>query len=212
VRFWRSRSDPAPEDGLRLVVGLGNPGARYAETRHNAGYMVAQRLAERRGGRFKGSRHRADFARVEVDGLPVLLALPLTYMNESGNAVSRLVEYYRIPIENLLIVADEIDLPFGTLRLRPEGSSSGNRGLQSVIGALGTDQFARLRVGVGRPERHAVEHVLGTFDPGQRKVLPALIDKAADAAASALVQGVPAAMNQYNKDWLPELDSGGTIS
>jgi PTH1 family peptidyl-tRNA hydrolase len=169
--------------------------------------MVAERLAERHSGRFRRSRHRADLARVDLDSTPVLLALPVTFMNESGNAVSRLITYYRIPIDHLLVIADEMDLPFGTLRLRPSGSSAGNRGMKSIIDALDTERFARLRIGVGRPGRHAVEHVLSTFEPDQRKVLPSLLEKASDATEAAILQGVPEAMNEYNREWLPELQA-----
>lgn len=205
MRFWRHGKEETADSELRLIVGLGNPGEKYARTRHNAGYMVAETLAQRHGIRFGKSKHRAEVGRGTINGVPVLLALPLTYMNESGNAVSRLVHYYRVPLDRLLVMCDEIDLPFGTLRLRPSGSSAGHRGLQSIIQALGTDAFARLRVGVGRPPGEGVHHVLGPFSADEARLVPALIDTAADAVTVALVQGMEVAMNRYNRDWLPTI-------
>jgi PTH1 family peptidyl-tRNA hydrolase len=194
-------------DDLHLVAGLGNPGTRFEGTRHNIGFMAVERLAQRHGLRFKGSKQRADVARGPVAGVPCLLAMPLTYMNESGNAVSRLLAYYRVPLDRLLVVYDEIDLPFGTLRLRPAGSAAGNRGIQSIIHSVGSDEFARLRLGVGRPRGEAVSHVLGRFPPEQEKLLPQLLDTACDAVESVLTEGVEATMNRFNRNWLDDLES-----
>lgn len=205
MKFWRHRREETPDPEALLVVGLGNPGRKYARTRHNVGFMVVEALAERHTMKFGSSKHRADVARGTIEGIPVLLAEPLTYMNESGNAVSRLVQYYKLPLDHLLVVCDDLDLPFGTLRLRPNGSSGGQRGLQSIIQALGTDEFARLRIGVGRPRDSAVGHVLSPFSPEEERFLPSLIDTAADAVTVALRDGVQAAMNRYNRDWLPSL-------
>lgn len=190
---------------MHLVVGLGNPGKEYERTRHNMGFMVVKRLAERNGLTFRGSKHHADIARGVIDGVPVLLAMPVTYMNDSGFAVSRLVRYFHVPLESMIVVADEIDLPFGTLRVRPSGGSAGNGGMKSIIRELGTEDFARLRVGVGRPRDSAVRHVLGTFSPEQAELLPSLVDTAADAVTTFLEAGVRDAMNRFNRDWLPEL-------
>jgi peptidyl-tRNA hydrolase, PTH1 family len=203
--FWRRDPEPVPAD-LWLVVGLGNPGSRFEGTRHNAGFMVVQTLASRYGLRFKGSRQRADVARGTIAGVPTMLAMPVTYMNESGNAVSRLLAYYRVPPQRLLVIYDEIDLPFGTIRLRPSGTAAGNRGLASIIQALGTDQFARLRFGVGRPRDEAVSHVLGRFAPDQARLLPRLLNIAADAVEATLSASVETAMNRFNRDWLPEVE------
>lgn len=205
MRFWHRRDEPAGDPHLWLVVGLGNPGNKYARTRHNVGYMVAEALARRYSMRFSSSKQRADTARGTIEGIPVLLALPVTYMNESGNAVSRLVQYYKVNLDHLLVVCDDIDLPFGTLRLRPSGSSGGQRGLQSIVQALGTEEFARLRVGVGRPSGDATGHVLAPFPPEQERLLPQLTDTAADAVRTALLEGVQTAMNRYNRDWLSAL-------
>lgn len=188
-----------------MVVGLGNPGGRYENTRHNIGFMVVRAIAAQFHLHFRRSKHRAELASGTVEGVPVLLALPTTYMNESGNAVRRLVQYYRVPLPQLLVVCDDIDLPFGTLRLRPSGSSGGHRGLKSIIAALGSEEFARLRVGVGRPEASAVGHVLGPFSRDEAALVPALVNTSADAALAWLEGDVTATMNRFNRDWLPAL-------
>lgn len=205
MRFLRRHEEPTTGD-LRLVVGLGNPGAQYERTRHNAGYMVANEIARRMGASFRGSRQRADVARGSLNGIPVLVALPTTFMNNSGEAVTRLLDYYRIPIENLIVIGDDLDLPFGTLRLRPGGSSGGNGGLKSIVQQLGTEEFARLRFGIGRPPGDAINYVLGPFPPQQAALLPRLVPIAADAVEAALRDGTRPAMNEYNRDWLPEIE------
>jgi PTH1 family peptidyl-tRNA hydrolase len=169
--------------------------------------MATNVLARRGAGTFRSSKHRAEVCRVTLDGIPILLAQPTTFMNDSGAAVSRLLAYYRVPLPHLFIICDDMDLPFGTLRLRPSGSSGGNNGLKSVAAALGTQEFARLRIGVGRGPGNAVRHVLSDFPPDQMRLLPALLEIAADATLHALERGVLSAMNEYNRDWLPELET-----
>jgi peptidyl-tRNA hydrolase, PTH1 family len=205
VPWFRRHDEETNDPELRLVVGLGNPGAKYERTRHNVGFMVTEALVRRHGGSFKGSKQRAEIARIKVKDIPVLVAQPITYMNDSGHAVRRLVDYYRVPVSRLLLVCDDIDLPFATLRLRPSGSSGGHGGLKSIVRELGTEDFVRLRVGVGRPARSAVPHVLGEFGPEEMKMLPALVEKAADAVTLVLVDGVARAMNEFNRDWSGEL-------
>lgn len=205
--FFRRKESEDLVPGLRLVVGLGNPGRRYDDTRHNVGKMAVRRLGERGNMQFRGSRQLAETARGSIEGTPVLLALPLTFMNESGLAVAKLSSYYKVPTGRMLIVCDDLDLPFGTLRLRPAGSSGGNNGLKSIIAELGRQDFARLRIGVGRPERSAISHVLGSFPPEQARMLIGLLDVALDAILVALKDGVEAAMNEYNRSWMPELES-----
>src|SRR5450759_2307392 len=131
-RRHRRSATTAPDPDLRLIVGPGHPGSKFAGTRHNVGFMVAGRLAALNDIAVKGSKHRAEVGRGVVAGKPAIVALPLTYMNESGNAVQRLLAYYHVPVERLLVIADDIDLPFGTLRLRPGGSSGGQGGLRSI--------------------------------------------------------------------------------
>jgi PTH1 family peptidyl-tRNA hydrolase len=126
-------------------------------------------------------------------------------MNESGFAVSRLLGYYHLPLNHLLVISDEMDLPFGTIRIRPNGSSGGHGGLKSITREVGSSEFARLRIGVGRPAHEAVGHVLGVFPPEQLALLPGLVDMAADAVETMLREGVESAMNRFNRDWLPQL-------
>ncbi len=203
--FWRQH-EPIPEAGAGwLVVGLGNPGSRYENTRHNIGFMAVEAFARRHDLRFKGSKHRADVATGAIKGIPILLAKPVTFMNESGNAVVRLTRYFNVPGERVLVVCDDLDLPFGTMRLRSGGGSGGNGGLKSIIQSLGTEQFGRLRLGVGRPPDDAARHVLQRFPRDEAGLLSELLDLAAEAIEAVAQHGVAEAMNQFNRDWLPEL-------
>jgi peptidyl-tRNA hydrolase, PTH1 family len=202
VRFFHRDLESTSLDGMWVVVGLGNPGARYENTRHNIGFMVVSRLAQRAGVTLTRSKHRARTSRTEIAGVPALLALPETFMNESGFAVAHLSRFYKVPPERTLIVCDDIDLPFATLRLRPSGSSGGQRGLESIMRELGTSNFPRLRLGVGRPEYDAARHVLEPFPPNQARLLPELIGIACDAIEEILKTGdVPAVMNRFNRNW-----------
>lgn len=209
--LFRHHNEPARDD-LYLLVGLGNPGSRYAGTRHNVGAMVVLALAEQAGLRVQGSKHAAATVRSTFEGVPVLLAVPDTFMNESGVAVSRLTRYYRVPPERLVIVCDDLDIPFGTLRIRPEGGSGGHNGLKSIIGAIGTQAFPRLRVGVGRPAHGAIDHVLGRFTGEEERLLPRLLELAGDALRETVVAGPRPAMNRYNRDWLPDLQVSSSDS
>jgi len=203
--FWR-QDEPIREIGVGwLVVGLGNPGSRYENTRHNIGFMAVEAFACRHDLRFKRSKHRADVATGSVKGIPILLAEPVTFMNESGNAVVRLARYYNVPSERVLVVCDDIDLRFGTMRLRLAGGSGGNGGLKSIIQSLGTEQFGRLRLGVGRPAGDAARHVLQRFPANEAGLLSELLNLAVDAIEAVTQHGVSEAMNQFNRDWLPEL-------
>lgn len=205
--FWRGADEPPPSENYFLIVGLGNPGSQYQNTRHNVGFMLVETLARRHGLQFKNSRQRAEIARGTVAGVPIILAEPVTFMNESGNAVVRLLAYYRVPIDRLIVVCDDLDLPFGTLRVRGAGSAGGQRGLQSIVQSTGTDGFARLRLGIGRPPGSAINYVLGRFPPDEERRLPALLEIGADAIEMAIQDGVDVAMNRFNRDWLPALSS-----
>ncbi|RPJ53410.1 MAG: aminoacyl-tRNA hydrolase, partial [Acidobacteria bacterium] len=158
---------------MKLIVGLGNPGRRYGGTRHNVGFLVVDELARRRGAGFEAARADALMARIRDLGEGVVLAKPLTFMNVSGVAVGDLARYYRIAIPDLLVVTDDVNLPLGRLRARARGSDGGHNGLRSVVEQLGTDQFARLRVGVGRGDlrRDLADHVLARFEPEERPVI-----------------------------------------
>jgi PTH1 family peptidyl-tRNA hydrolase len=185
----------------KLVVGLGNPGPRYSHTRHNVGFSVVATLSERYriGGRKRGA---AIVGEGEIAGEAVALAQPTTMMNNSGRAVLQLVRSFNVrDFENLLVVYDEMDLPLGTLRLRPRGSAGGHNGVKSIIQALGTQEFPRLRIGVSRPPTNMdpIDHVLTRFRPEEKPVLERTIAVAADAVETWLQLGNDETMNRFNQ-------------
>jgi PTH1 family peptidyl-tRNA hydrolase len=195
---------------VKLIAGLGNPGPKYAGTRHNVGFDVADELARRRGLSFGVGPAEALVARVPGPE-PVWLVKPLSYMNLSGRPIAELVRYYRIPLDALLVVLDDVHLPLGRLRARARGSDGGHNGLRSIIAELGTTGFARLRLGVGRgdPARDLADHVLARFDPEERREVDAMIQAAADAAELFCTEGIDAVMNRYNrKDEVQTSDDG----
>ncbi len=185
---------------MKLIAGLGNPGPKYAGTRHNVGFEVADELARRHGVSFGAGLADALVARVRGDE-PVLLVKPLSYMNLSGRPVGELIRYYRIPLDQVLVVVDDVNLPLGRLRARARGSDGGHNGLRSIIEALGSPAFPRLRLGVGRgdPARDLADHVLARFDPDERRQVEAMIQAAADAAELFCAEGIAAVMNRYNR-------------
>jgi PTH1 family peptidyl-tRNA hydrolase len=187
----------------QLIVGLGNPGARYANTRHNVGFKVAERLAERLNLSFRAGRGdyliASGAAHAEVKG-ELLLIKPLTFMNSSGLAVRHAVDYYGIALPNTLIIFDDFQLPLGRLRLRSRGSDGGHNGMASVIQHLGTQAVPRLRFGIGSEfvKGEMVNHVLSSFAKAEQELLPALYDRAADAANCFVNDGIQQAMNRFN--------------
>jgi PTH1 family peptidyl-tRNA hydrolase len=182
-----------------LIVGLGNPGPEYAGNRHNAGFQCLARFAERHGLRFSFYRFRASLAEGAAAGRPLLLARPLTYMNEAGQAVAPLVRRYAVRLSDLLIVYDDMDLPLGRIRLRARGSSGGHRGLDSVLRHLGTTEVPRLRLGIGRPPYgDPVDYVLSDWRPDEQPVMEAAYDRAVEAIDCFLQEGIVAAMNRFN--------------
>jgi PTH1 family peptidyl-tRNA hydrolase len=186
---------------LHLIVGLGNPGAEYARTRHNAGFLLVERLAESwRADWTLERRFNARLSRVDRSDSKVLLCEPQTYMNSSGESVGPLVAFYRIPVKQMLVVVDDADLPLGELRLRPGGSSGGHHGLESIEQALGTREFARLRIGIGRRDsaREITGHVLGRFSPAEAELADKVLTVARDQAECWLNAGIQKAMNQFN--------------
>lgn len=185
---------------VHLIVGLGNPGRRYEGTRHNVGFGVVDRLAVRLGLVFEGAPADAVMARERGPAARVMLAKPLTYMNLSGAAVQTLQHYYRIAPEALLVVADDINLPLGKIRARPAGSDGGHHGLGSIIAQLGTVEFARLRLGVGRGDerRELAAHVLARFEPDEMDTVEDMIGRAADAVETFIADGIETTMNRYN--------------
>lgn len=183
-----------------LIVGLGNPGPRYAGTRHNSGFFVVELLAERIGGKFKAHKGRCDVVEGRLSAQPVVLAKPKSYMNDSGGPIAAISRFYKIAVEQIVIVHDELDLPFGALRLKRGGGDGGHNGLRSATLALGSKDYARVRFGIGRPpgRQDPIDFVLREFAPSERKELPFLIDRAADAVELLIAQGPEAAQNQYN--------------
>lgn len=184
---------------IRLIVGLGNPGPRYQNSRHNAGFMVLDRFAEEHDLAFKRKRFNALIAEGEVAGHRVVLAKPQTFMNSSGEAVGKLYAFFKIAPQDLIVVYDDLDLPLGKIRLRAQGSSGGHHGMESIIGRIGTTDFPRLRIGIGRPNPDAdIDHVLGSFESSERAAMKETFGRAADAVGVWLAQGIDSAMNRFN--------------
>jgi PTH1 family peptidyl-tRNA hydrolase len=185
-----------------LVAGLGNPGPRYAETRHNAGFLVVDRLAARAGGPPFRDKFHGSFATASVSGVAFGLLKPLTFMNDSGRSVQGAVQLYKVPHESLFVVHDELDLPFGELRLKQGGGDGGHRGLRSITSCIGAD-YVRLRFGIGRPppdfRGDPADFVLQGFSLAERTDLDQLIDRAADALVLAATRGISVAMNATNQ-------------
>ncbi len=189
---------------MKIVVGLGNPGRQYDQTRHNVGWMVLDRIADRAGWSGRGkTRDAASVARGRVGDLDLVLVKPTTYMNLSGEAVRKVLAREHAPLADLLIVLDDFDLPFGRLRMRAEGSAGTHNGLRSVVSELGTQKIARLRVGIGAPARDAIDHVLTRFDAAERATLDRVLDAAAEAVEEWAREGTARAANRWNP-WLIE--------
>ena len=193
---------------MKIVVGLGNPGAQYEKTRHNIGWMVLDRIAERAGWEGKGrTRDAAAIAMGRFRGLDLMIVKPLTFMNDSGLAVRKVLAREHAPLSDLLIVADDFALPFGKLRFRENGGAGGHNGLGSIIDELGTEKFSRLRVGIGTPERSFIDHVLSKFAPDEVLRLDELLDAAADAVEAWARDGTSKASNRFNTFQLREADT-----
>ena len=221
LRLLRPRAQDEPVG--KLIVGLGNPGRKYAHNRHNVGFQCLARLAQAHGlsfgsgvlsptlskaclelcqrveGLSKGRRAKASLALGKITDVGVVLARPLTYMNLSGQAVGQLVSFYKLSLEDILVIYDDLDLPLGTIRLRPEGGSGGHKGMRSIIEALGSQAFPRLRVGIGRPPGNdAVNYVLSDFTADEQITLASVYEKVVAAVELFLREGIEAAMNVYN--------------
>jgi PTH1 family peptidyl-tRNA hydrolase len=194
-----------------LIVGLGNPGPGYAGNRHNAGYLVADTLAGRIGARLTRTRFGAAAATGRLAGLPVIVAKPARYMNLSGGPVASLAGYYKIPASRVVIVHDELDIPFGAIRLKLGGGDNGHNGLRSVTSALRTRDYFRLRIGIGRPpgRQDPANFVLSDFSPAERERLPELAERGADAVQELLAAGLAAAQNRFHAEPLPRSDLAG---
>lgn len=184
-----------------LIAGLGNPGPQYAGHRHNAGFMAAEVLAARMGVTLRRDRSGAAVATGLLAGVPVTLARPLAFMNLSGRPVAALRAFYKIPPERVLILHDELDLPFGVVRLKLGGGDNGHNGLRSVTAALGGPGYHRTRIGIGRPpgRMDPAVFVLRDFSPAERQDLPLVLDLAADASEALLRSGLTAAQNEFHR-------------
>jgi peptidyl-tRNA hydrolase, PTH1 family len=189
---------------MKLIVGLGNPGKEYRDTRHNVGFMVVDEIVRRYQLEWSMAPSQVPeaFIAKRFGTPPIMLAKPLTFMNRSGDAVAALARYYDVPTEQLLVVYDEVALPFTRLRARPSGSSAGHNGIKSIIDRLGTQDFPRLRLGVGRGDgrRELSDHVLAKFERGEQAELESFVARAADAAEMFAAEGILKVMNVYNPD------------
>lgn len=187
------------DDG-RLVVGLGNPEARYSQTRHNVGFAVVDELHARCAGRTWQEKYQGLCARVEIGGRPALLLKPMTYMNLSGKSISRAARYHRIEPGRIVVVHDDLDLPFHTIRVKEGGGTGGHKGLASCVQDLGSAAFVRVRMGIGRPvPGDATDYVLSTFSDDEKAVMTEVIAQGADAVETVVRHGVVRAMNRFNK-------------
>ncbi|MBM7866393.1 aminoacyl-tRNA hydrolase [Heliobacterium gestii] len=195
---------------MKAIVGLGNPGLQYARTRHNIGFMVIDRLAEMWGADGFRDKFQGLCSEARVDGEKVLLLKPQTYMNLSGQAVAAMAVFYKLPPEDILVIYDDMDLNLGKLRARAKGSSGGHNGMKSIIALLGTEEFPRLKMGIGRPagRRPAAAHVLESFTDEERETVKAMIDQGGDAAALWLRRDIIEVMNRFNAGEKPAKGGG----
>lgn len=197
---------PADENNAPyLVIGLGNPGREYRDTRHNIGFLVIDTLCAALGASLNRVQSKALVGTGIIEGRKIIMAKPQTFMNLSGQAVGGLVRFYKVPVRQLIVAHDDLDLPFGTIRMRPGGGSAGQKGMGSIIQQLGTQEFARLRMGIGRPpgRMDPSAYVLQRFTSAEQEVLRAALDRAAEAVRAFVCRGLDTAMNQYNGG-LPE--------
>ncbi len=199
-----------PEHRFQLIVGLGNPGVAYRLTRHNVGYMVVDRLALRHGISLDKQRFKSVFGSGKVDGRHVILAKPMTFMNLSGPSVRDLATFFDLDTENVLVIHDDIDVVFGKLKIKEKGGDGGHNGVRSLIVTWGSDEFVRIRIGIGRPQmdNDVSAYVLGRFDAEQEKQLSDVISTAEHAVKTVLVEGVSEAMNRFHGKTISERNVG----
>ncbi len=214
-RAWITAEEFADEPGeendsmfdrgkTKVVIGLGNPGRKYAGTRHNMGFMVVEELAKRTNAPTSRQRMKAEISETRYGDDRLVLVMPQTYMNESGLSVREIVRWYKAPLEDVMVVYDDLDLKYGQVRVRPKGSPGGHNGMKSIFRELGTQEIPRVRVGIGRGSgHHAIGHVLSRFSPEEQEHLPAIIDRAADAVELWMREGIIETMNQINATQSP---------
>jgi len=200
--FWNRKSE---ESDTKLIIGLGNPGPGYAHSRHNLGFMCLHHFARSHGIQFDKKQGKARIGTGEVAGNKVVLATPQTYMNLSGQAVSRLANKYNISPDNLLVIHDDLDLPLGKIRLRRGGGSAGHKGIKSIVAELGSPDFSRIRVGIGRPlvgaiaEADIMAYVLSNFTSEEKESVSRVIPRVSEAVLCLLTEGLTVAMNRFNR-------------
>lgn len=186
---------------MKVVVGLGNPGRKYQGTRHNVGFDVLSELARRNGSPRTSAKYESEIAEVIIGGEKVLLLAPQTYMNLSGRSVGQCVRFFQLPLEDLIVVCDDLNLKLARIRMRPSGSAGGQKGLGNIIQHLGTQDFSRLRIGVGRPpdSMDATDFVLSRFTDSDRSLLDVAVQESADAIETWICEGLQTAMNRFNR-------------
>ncbi|GAA0512827.1 peptidyl-tRNA hydrolase [Saccharopolyspora subtropica] len=187
-------------DSVALIVGLGNPGPRYELTRHNIGFLVADELADRIGGKFRAHKAGAEVVEGRLAGVRAVLVKPRSFMNLSGGPVAGAVKFYKVPLESLVVIHDELDLPYGTIRLKRGGGENGHNGLRSISKSLGTRDYLRVRFGIDRPpgRMDPADYVLKDFSGAERKELPYFVDRCADAVESLITKGLEATQNVFH--------------
>ncbi len=194
-------ADFVQEQELFLIVGLGNPGSRYAATRHNVGFMVLDALAAEGGIHFTRSKFNSKYGKGSLAGRRVVLAKPQTYMNLSGPAVQKLAHFFKIPSQAILVIHDDVDLNCNRIKIKEKGGDGGHKGIRSIIAALGTDRFVRIRVGVGRPakESDVANYVLQPLSGDERFQMDQMVEMARDAVLTVLSEGTKSGMNRFNR-------------
>lgn len=195
---------------LWMIAGLGNPGREYEKTRHNVGFMVIDRLAERFGITLAQKKFDTLFGLGKTAGIPVILTKPMAYMNRSGPPVQQLARYYQLELDHILVIYDDIDILFGNLKIKSKGGHGGHNGIKSIIGATGGTEFPRIRIGIGRPDephRDVTDHVLGKFTPEEMRSLEPVLSDAADAAQIIIEKNILICMNQFNRNNRQEVGS-----
>lgn len=195
------RKNKYSESSPYLIVGLGNPGKDYKSTRHNVGFLLIDELAKQENQTFSRMEHKAMVAKFQLHGKRVILAKPRTFMNNSGQSIGGLARFYKVPLENILVAYDEVDLPLHTIRLKPSGGSAGHKGIKSAIQHLGSNEFARLRFGINRPpgRMKTPDYVLQDFSRQELEELPIIFDRCIKAIKLWMSEGIESAMNQYNQ-------------
>jgi len=185
---------------LYIVVGLGNPGKKYESTRHNVGFNAIDCIAEQWGVSVKKIKHKSLIGETKIDGEKVILVKPQTFMNASGEALMEIQRFYKIPIENIIVIYDDLDLDVGKLRIRPSGSAGTHNGMRSIIQLLQDDKFPRVRIGIGKPmiKGDIINHVIGNFPKSERKIVDDIIALSAKAVEEMILNGTNKAMNKYN--------------